>query len=100
MQFPQIISSQERCEVPTADFSDNGYGCFMFFPVWWISEERHIDGTKALRLKKEVLEVTERLFYTALFGSVVGIVLVIFGLIPWCWTKQREFVFRQRIYID
>merc|ERR1712072_807296 len=29
MQFPQIVSSQERCEVPTADFSKNGYGSFI-----------------------------------------------------------------------
>ncbi len=100
MQFPQIISSQERCEVPTADFSENGYGCFMFFPVWWVSEERHIDGVKALRLKQEVLEVTERLFHTALYGAAVGFMLIFLGIVPWCLTNRREVAFRQRIYID
>ena len=100
MQFPQIISSQERCEVPTADFNDNGYGCFMFFPVWWMSEESHIDGNKALRLKKEVLKIPERLFYTALYGAAAGIVLVAFGMLPWYFTNRREGIFHQKIYID
>jgi hypothetical protein len=100
MQFPQIVSSQERCEVPTADFSKNGYGCFMFFPVWWVSEERHIDSSKALRLKAEVLEIPERLFYTTLYGTAVAVALVVFGAIPWYCTNQKEASFRKRIYID
>mmetsp|Transcript_17144 Transcript_17144/g.52724 ORF Transcript_17144/g.52724 Transcript_17144/m.52724 type:complete len:151 (+) Transcript_17144:4059-4511(+) len=82
MQFPQIISSQARCEVPTAAFSKNGYGCFMFFPVWWVSEERHIDGDQALR------------------GAAVGMALAFFGAVPWYCTNRRAVAFRARIYID
>jgi len=100
MQFPQIISSQQRCEVPTAAFSENGYGCFMFFPVWWVSEERHIDSSKALRLKRQILEIPEEVFYTALYGAAVGLTLIFLGFVPWYITNQREKTFRQRIYID
>lgn len=100
MQFPQIISSQARCEVPTAAFTKNGYGCFMFFPVWWVSEERHIDGRQSLRLKNELLEIPERLFYTVLYGAGMGATFVLLGTLPWYCTKQREISFRERIYID
>ena len=100
MQFPQIISSHERCEVPTAKFNENGYGCFMFFPVWWVSEERHIDRCAALRLKGKVLEIPERLYHTVLYGTVLAVALVTVGIVPWYCTHRREILFRRRIYID
>ena len=100
MQFPRIISSQERCEVPTAEFNKNGYGCFMFFPVWWVSEERHIDSRTALRLKRNVLEIPERLHYIVLYGTVVALAFFTLGVVPWYCTYRKERLFRQRIYID
>jgi hypothetical protein len=72
----------------------------MFFPVWWVSEERHIDSSKALRLKAEVLEIPERLFITAVYGMAIAIALVVIGAIPWYCTTKKESTFRKRIYID
>ena len=31
----RIISSQDRCLVPTTLFKENGYGCFMYMPMAW-----------------------------------------------------------------
>jgi len=100
MLFPEIVSSQERCFVPTASFNDNGYGCFAFVPVWWISEERHIDAKHALRFKVQILDIPLRLFFVAVSGTAIGLALIVLGLVPWRRTHNKEVVFRKRVYVD
>lgn len=42
--FPNIISSQDRCVVPTKSFHGNsGYGCFAFYPIMWFEDTRLIN---------------------------------------------------------
>lgn len=99
--YPDIISSQRRCEVPTADFNRNGFGCFIFFPVWWVSEERIIDQRRAIELKRDYLDVPIHVFQTAMYGGgLTGITLFIAGIIPWIMTNRLEAAFRTRVYID
>ncbi|KAJ8598298.1 hypothetical protein CTAYLR_006008 [Chrysophaeum taylorii] len=98
--YPEILSSQDRCEVPTAQFNDNGFGCFMFFPVWWVSEERVIDQSHALHLKHNYLDIPPQLFEAAMYGGLVAFTLLVGGLVPWLLTNRREAVFRSRIYVD
>ena len=100
MFFPYIVSSQERCLVPTASFDPNGHGCFLYFPLWWISEERAIDGSHAIRLKRDYLDVPLNIFMAAIIGAAVGILLICVGIVPWYLAHKRGKVFRSRIYID
>lgn len=98
--YPDIISSQRRCEVPTADFNRNGFGCFIFFPVWWVSEERVIDERHAIRVKRDYLDTPLQVFQTAFYGLAAAASILMAGLIPWLITNRREAAFRTRIYVD
>ena len=50
--FPNIISSQDRCVVPTKDFGNvDGWGCYAYYPLLWFEDARlinpqfHFDNT-------------------------------------------------------
>ena len=72
----------------------------MFFPAWWISEERHVDGYSAKKLKYVYLDLPLQIFETASYGGAVAFCLMVFGAIPWYITNKRERIFRARIYVD
>ncbi len=42
--FPNIISSQDRCIVPTKYYGDiDGFGCYAYYPILWFEDARLIN---------------------------------------------------------
>jgi hypothetical protein len=98
--FPNIISSQGRCHVPTNKFNDNGNGCFSFHPVLWYDDQVVKDEKAARKYHHTFLGIPAKVLKLATVGSFLSVGLILLGSLAWRHENKREVKFRSKIYID
>lgn len=122
--FPNIISSQTRCEVPTRTFAGStGYGCFTYVPLFWYEDARTIDKQTFFRFfdhyytrpgESVVLHcsyspqstiyvffsLTARAKLLTSCGIAFGCVFLLFGSCLFVNEAYHRRKFKSRVYID
>jgi hypothetical protein len=99
--FPNIISSQDRCVVPTRVFSgSSGLGCFAYYPILWYEDARLINPNVFFNNIIHYYERPDRAEWLNLIGATVGSVSFVAGVCLYIYESFHRRKFKARIYVD
>ncbi|GMH62818.1 hypothetical protein TrST_g12879 [Triparma strigata] len=95
-----IISSQERCVVPTKSFNPNGAGCFIYFPLLWYDDQRIYERAETKKFVEEYLTRPQEIMLNTSFSVTFAFFVVVMSTLGWLvqWKKWRTF--KARIFLD
>ena len=96
----KIISSQDRCIVPTGNFNPNGFGCFVYVPVSWYDDQRVFEEEKSNNFFSFVLTQPTVLSVNSSIAMSWASFFVVAGAVMWFVQLRRFWNFKKRIFLD
>lgn len=99
--FPNILSSQQRCVVPTRTFAaSSGYGCFAYVPIYWFEEARTVDTETFFRFYDHYYTRPDRAAALTFAGIAFGAFFMLFGACLFINEAYHRRKFGSRVYVD
>jgi hypothetical protein len=96
----KIISSQGRCQVPSAIFNPAGFGCFMYFPLLWYDDERVFEEAETMRFQETYLTVPKTLIDTTTITVAFSVFLCVLGAVVYFLQWKKWHSYKARIFLD
>jgi len=96
----RIISSQDRCLVPTKLFKENGFGCFIYMPLMWEDDNTVFEVEATKRFKDVYLEVPFTLQENTFLSISVFTVITILASLVWMIQMRKYRSFKKRVFLD
>lgn len=96
----KIISSQDRCIVPTGTFNSHGFGCFVYVPVSWYDDQRFFEQAKTANFFEFWLTQPTELSVNTSISMGFASLLVLAGTVMWLIQFKRWRNFKKRIFLD
>jgi len=96
----RIISSQDRCLVPTTLFKENGFGCFVYMPLMWEDDNVVFETEASKRFEEVYLAVPFTLQGNTFISISTFTVIAILASILWMYQFKRYRTFKQRVFLD
>lgn len=95
-----IISSQERCVVPTRNFNPTGAGCFIYFPLLWYDDQRIYERSSTKSFQEEYLTRPGEIMMNTSGSVSFAFFIVVVSGVGWLFQWRKRQLYKARIFLD